>query len=174
MRVLVGLAALLFALSGAGWAQQRGIPGKEISGRGSKPADVPLPPSPYEGKPLPELKGVVSWRMLAQVEAVKQNDRFVPQFSSNITALDKKEVKLQGFMMPLDMGERQKRFLLTAMPPSCAFCLPGGPDQLVEVQAKTPVKYGFDPIVLTGRLQVLRDDPMGLYYRLVDAVPVTQ
>jgi hypothetical protein len=83
-------------------------------------------------------------------------------------------VKLQGFMMPLDMGEKQKRFILTSMPPSCAFCMPGGPDQLVEVQAKAPVKYGFDPIVLTGRFQVLRDDPMGLSYRLVDAVAITQ
>ena len=174
MRVFVGLAALVLAVSGAAWAQQKSIPGKEISGRGATPADAPLPPSPYEGKPLPELKGVVSWKTLAQVEPVKQKDRFVPQFSNNVAALDKKEVKLQGFMMPLDMGERQKRFILTSMPPSCAFCLPGGPDQLVEVQAKTPVKYGFDPIVVTGRFQVLRDDPMGLYYRLVDAVAVTQ
>jgi hypothetical protein len=174
MKRLAGLTVLVLALSGAAWAQQKGVPGKEISGRGASPADTPLPPSQYEGKPLPELKGVVSWRTLAQVEPIKQNDRFVPQFSSNVTALDRKEVKLQGFMMPLDMGERQKRFILTAMPPSCAFCLPGGPDQLVEVQARTPVKYGFDPIVLTGRLQVLRDDPMGLYYRLVDAVAVTQ
>jgi hypothetical protein len=44
----------------------------------------------------------------------------------------------------------------------------------VEVQAKTPVKYGFEPIVVSGRLTVLRDDPMGLYYRLTEAVPVTQ
>jgi len=36
--------------------------------------------------------------------------------------------------------------------------------------AKNPVKYGFDPIVLSGKLAVLKDDPMGLYYRLVDAV----
>jgi len=175
MRILIGLIALAFAATGAAWAQQpKSLPGKDIAGKGAAPADAPLPPSPYEGKPLPELKGVVSWKTLSQVEPVKQKDRFVPQFSNSITALDKKEVKLQGFMMPLDMGERQKRFILTSMPPSCAFCLPGGPDQLVEVQAKSPVKYGFDPIVLTGRFQVLRDDPMGLYYRLVDAVAVTQ
>jgi hypothetical protein len=139
MKFLVWFVALLVAGHGAAWAQQpKGIPGKETSGRRAV-ADTPLPPSPYEGKPLPELKGVVSWKTLAQVEAIKQKDRFMPQFSNNVTALDKKEVKLQGFMMPLDMGEKQKRFILTSMPPSCAFCLPGGPDQLVEVQAKTAV-----------------------------------
>jgi uncharacterized protein len=169
MRIVVGLVVLSLVGLGAVWAQPKGVPGKDISSK-----DAPSPPSQYDGKPLPELKGVVSWKTLAQVEPVKQKDRFVPQFSNNITALDKKEVKLQGFMMPLDMGEKQKRFILTSMPPSCAFCMPGGPDQLVEVQAKAPVKYGFDPIVLSGRFQVLRDDPMGLYYRLVDAVPISQ
>ncbi len=154
-----------WAFTGAG---DKGLPGKDAAG------DALLPPSPYMGKPLPELKGVVSWKTLAQVEAVRQKDRFVPKFSGNVTALDKKEIRLQGFMMPLDMGEKQKRFILTSLPPSCSFCLPGGPDQLVEVQAKTPVKYGFEPIVVTGRFVVLKDDEMGLYYRLTDAVVAGQ
>lgn len=147
---------------------------KAPPGKGAAAMDAPLPTSSYAARPLPELKGVVSWKTLAQVEAVRQKDKFVPQFSSNVTVLDKKEVRLQGFMMPLEMGEKQKRFILAALPPSCAFCLPGGPEQLVEVQAKAPVKYGFEPIVISGRLTVLKDDPMGLYYRLTDAVVVSQ
>jgi hypothetical protein len=163
MRHFVWFIALLVGFHTAVWAQQRGVPGKDMG-----PMD--MPPSPYAAKPLPEMKGVVSWKTLADVKPVKQKDRFVPQFSKDISALDRKEVKLQGFMMPLDMGEKQKRFLLVALPPSCAFCLPGGPDQLVEVLAKTPVKYGFDPVVVSGKFVVLKDDPMGLYYRLTDAV----
>ena len=165
MRYLSWFIALLLAGTMTAWAQQKGVPGKDMGAM-----DKPLPPSPYADKPLPEMKGVVSWKTLAEVTPVRQKDRFVPQFSKEINALDKKDVKLQGFMMPLDMGEKQKRFLLVAMPPSCAFCLPGGPDQLVEVVAKTPVKYGFDPVVISGKFSVLKDDPMGLYYRLVDAV----
>lgn len=64
--------------------------------------------------------------------------------------------------------------LQTAVPPSCAFCLPAGPDQLVEVQARTAVKYGFEPIVVSGKFAVLKDDEMGLYYRLTDAVAAVQ
>jgi hypothetical protein len=164
MRYLSWFIALVLAGSTVAWAQQKGVPGKDMA------MDAPLPPSPYASKPLPEMKGLVSWKTLAEVTPVREKDRFVPQFSKGVSALDKKDVKLQGFMMPLDMGEKQKRFLLTAMPPSCAFCLPGGPDQLVEVVAKNPVKYGFDPIVVTGKFVVLKDDPMGLYYRLTDAV----
>ena len=174
MKYLVATVALALGCSASLWAQQKGVPGKDLYAKDPAMMDAPLAPSPYLNKPLPELKGVVSWKTLAQVMAVRQQDRFVPQFSTDVTALDKKEVKLQGFMMPLDMGDKQKRFLLVAMPPTCMFCLPGGPDQLVEVQAKTPVKYGFEPIVVTGKFVVLRDDPMGLYYRLTDAVAVAR
>jgi hypothetical protein len=174
MRFIIGLTVLLFGFHTVAWAQGKGIPGKELSQKDMAGMDAPLPPSPYANKPLPELKGVISWKTLADVTPVRQNDRFVPQFSKDVAALDKKDVRLQGFMMPLDMGERQKRFLLVSMPPSCAFCLPGGPDQLVEVLAKNPVKYGFDPIVVSGKFTVLKDDPMGLYYRLTDATAVSQ
>lgn len=131
-----------------------------------------LPPSQYADKPLPELKGVVSWKTLAEVTAVKQKDKFVPSFSKGIVQLDNKEVKLQGFMLPLEPGERQKSFILSAMPPSCAFCMPGGPDAIVEVKAKTPIKYGYEPVVISGKFVVLKDDPTGLFYRLTDAVVV--
>lgn len=136
------------------------------------PGAHPMPPGadPALLKPLPERKDVVSWRLLAQVELVRMKDRFVPQFSAGVAALNGKEVKLQGFMLPLSMGERQSHFVLAAMPPTCAFCMPGGPESLVEVRAKRPVPYGFEPVVLSGRLEVLKDDPSGVFYRLVDAV----
>ena len=129
--------------------------------------------SAYSSQLLPEMKGVVSWKTLAQVMPVKQKDRFVPQFSDNIIRLDNTEVRLQGFMMPLDTGEKQKRFILAAVPSSCSFCMPAGPDAMVEVRATTAVKFGFEPVVITGKLAVLKDDPMGLFYRLTDAVEVS-
>lgn len=122
-------------------------------------------------KPLPDRNDVVSWKVLAQVELVKQKDRYVPQFSKDVAALDQKQVKVQGFIMPLQIGDKQSHFVLTAMPQTCAFCLPGGPESMVEVKSKTPVKYTFEPVVLTGKLSVLKDDPTGVFYRLTDAVP---
>jgi uncharacterized protein len=126
---------------------------------------------PLAAPTLPERKDVVSWKTLSQVELVKQKDRYVPQFAKDVAALDQKEVKMQGFMMPLQVGDKQSHFVLTAMPQSCAFCLPGGPESMVEVKSKTPVKYTFDAVVLTGKLTVLKDDPTGIFYRLTDAVP---
>jgi len=173
MKFFLALIAVLSSVAAVSWAQLQKGPAANATLSKDPLADKSLPPSPFADKPLPELKGVVSGKTLSEVKPVKQKDKFVPEFGRQVLALDKKEVKLQGFMMPLDMGEKQTRFILTALPPSCSFCLPGGPEQLVEVQAKTAVKHGFEPIILSGKLAVLRDDPMGLYYRLTDAVLTT-
>jgi hypothetical protein len=111
----------------------------------------------------------VSWKTLSQVEPVKQGGKMVPQFSRDIMGLDKKDVRVQGFIIPLDMGDKQKHFLLSAVPPHCPFCMPAGPDTIVEVLAKKPLAYGFEPIVVAGRFAVLKDDPAGVLYRMTDA-----
>ena len=124
---------------------------------------------PSQFKPLAERKDVLSWKLLAQVELVKMKDRYVPQFAQSVASLDQKEVKIQGFMMPLQVGDKQSHFVLAAMPVTCSFCMPGGPESLVEVKTKRPVKYSFEPIIVTGKLSVLKDDPTGVFYRITDA-----
>ena len=148
--------ALLFALAFAfpAAAQHQAPPGAD----------------PSQFKPLVERKDVLSWKLLAQVELVKLKDRYVPKFSQDIASLDQKVVKLQGFMMPLEVGDRQTHFVLSAMPVTCSFCLPGGPEALVEVKTKQPVKYSFDAITISGKLSVLKEDPTGVFYRITDAV----
>ena len=58
------------------------------------------------------------------------------------------------------------------MPPHCSFCLPAGPEAVVEVVAKKPIGYSLQPIVVSGRFAVLKDDPNGVLYRLTDATQV--
>jgi hypothetical protein len=118
---------------------------------------------------LPELQGVVSWKTLAQVEPIKRNGKMIPSFSSQILALDSQLVRINGFMMPLDMTDRQKHFLVSAVPSSCPFCMPAGPEAIVEVTSKAPIKFGFEPIIMVGKFAVLKNDQSGLLYRLTDA-----
>jgi len=128
-------------------------------------------PAPHAPPALSDIKGVVSWKTLADVAPVKQKDRVVVKFSDKIIALDKTRVKVQGFMVPLETGESQKRFVLSATTPTCAFCVPGGPDSLIEVRAKRSFKFTVDPIIVSGQLMLSTDDPGGMYYQLVDAEP---
>ncbi len=155
--VLVGLLASVQAA-----AQMPAAPGSPANSLG-------LPIDPALLNTLPELKGVVSWNLLGQVKSRTEGKRVVPDFSPAVQKLHQTEVKLQGFMLPIVTGERHDHFLLTMRPPHCPFCLSLGPEYIVEVRAKSPIKHSYDPLVLTGQLNVLNDDPFGLYYRLTGA-----
>lgn len=128
--------------------------------------------STYSPTLLPELLGVVSWSTLSHVEPNKQGDKIVLQFSDAILELDSKSVRVQGFMLPLDLGDKQHHFLLSAVPPHCPFCMPAGPDAIVEIVAKQKVAYSFEPVILSGKFAVLKNDPSGVLYRLTDAEPI--
>lgn len=128
-----------------------------------------LPIDPALLNNLPDRKDVVSWSVLGQVKSAQAGGKVVPEFAPSTAALDKRHVKVQGFMLPIVTGETHTHFLLTMRPPHCPFCLSIGPEYIVEVRAKAPIKHTFEPIVVSGTFAVLRDDPYGLYYRLTAA-----
>jgi hypothetical protein len=164
------LALLAMFLACAGVLAQTKFGQPPVTAPAAPAASAPAAVDP-NFQPLAERKDVVSWRLLAQVELVKTKERYEPQFASGVSALNAKEVKIQGFMMPLEMGDKQSHFILSSTPQSCAFCMPGGPESLVEVKMKKPIAYGMEPLVLTGKLAVMKDDPTGVFYRLTEAVP---
>ena len=135
------------------------------------PAGLPSASS-YSTTLLPEMDGVLSWKTLGEVEPVTHDGKVVPQFSSKILGLDGKSVRVQGFILPMDLGEKQKHFLISAVPPHCPFCMPAGPDAIVEVYTRKPVAYSMEPILVAGTFAVLANDPSGVLYRLTDAEPV--
>lgn len=122
--------------------------------------------------PLQDRADVLPWSVLTAVKTKTVKNRVLPVFPSDVQALNSKSQRIQGFMMPLEPGEKQRHFLLSSVPLSCSFCTPGGPESMVEVKTKTPVKYSLEPVVVEGQFAVLQDDPYGLYYRVTDAVPV--
>ncbi|MCA3220350.1 MAG: DUF3299 domain-containing protein [Burkholderiales bacterium] len=165
-RLCIGLRLLGCALSLALLAP---IVSAQASSTGQPSNSLGLPIDPSLLNQLPELKGVISWSTLAQVKSRTEGKRVIPEFAPAVRSLDKQEVKLQGFMLPIVTGERHDHFLLTMRPPHCPFCLSLGPEYIVEVRAKAPIKHTYDPIIIAGQLNVLSDDPFGLYYRLTGA-----
>ena len=134
-------------------------------GPGVHGANSPFPP-------LAARDDVLPWSVLTSVKAKKVKTRFLPVFTPVQLALNQKTQRIQGYMMPLDPGEKQVHFLLSSVPLTCAFCTPGGPESMVEVKSKTPVKYSMEPVVVEGVFSVLEDDSYGLYYRMSDAKSV--
>ena len=138
-----------------------------VSGQG---AGVHSPLSPFA--PLKPREDVVPWSVLTDIRTEVKNKRITPVYTPAVQALDQKTQKVQGFMLPLGPGEQQRHFLLASVPPTCAFCTPGGPESMIEIRTKAPVKYSLNAVVVEGKFHVLQNDPYGLYYRMTDAVGV--
>ena len=141
-----------------------------IAGATGKGAGVHSPNSPF--KPLSDRADVLSWLMLTDVKTKNIKGNIVPVFNAAQMALNQRVQRVQGFMMPLDPGEKQTHFLLSSVPLNCGFCTPGGPESMIEVRTKTGVKYSMEPVVVEGNFQVLVNDPFGVYYKIADANPV--
>ncbi len=133
-------------------------------------AGVHSPNSPFA--PLKDRSDVLPWSVLTDIKTKVEKNRILPVFTPAVLALHQKSQRVQGFMMPLEPGEKQKHFLLSSVPLTCSFCVAGGPESMIEVKTKTPVKYTLEAVVVEGQFQVLKDDPYGLYYRVTDAVAV--
>jgi len=128
----------------------------EVKGKSAKPSAPQM--LPEFGPRIQELAGA---------------PQVLPEFGPRIQELDKKEVKLYGFVMPLSTSARQKHFLLSPLPSHCPYCVYQGPDSLVEVVAKVPVEYNqWEPIIVTGRFELVNDTQ--LFYRLTNAEAVKQ
>jgi hypothetical protein len=169
MKRIVLIGSILAALLSLGAQAQLSSPiaGGVPAGTG---AGIHSPNSPIA--PLPERADVLPWSVLTDVKTKPVKNRLLPAFPATVQALNDKPQRIQGFMMPLEPGERQRHFLLSSVPLSCSFCVPGGPESMVEVKTRTPVKYTLEPVVVEGKFAVLADDPYGLYYRITDAVAV--
>jgi uncharacterized protein len=148
----------------------------------SSPIGGAAPPAIGQGagthspnSPFPELlprSDVVPWSVLTAVKPKAVGKRVLPAFSPEVLALHGSKRRVQGFMMPLAPGAMQTHFLVSSVPLTCSFCTPGGPESLLEVRTPQPVKYSLEGVVVEGTLQVLPDDPQGLFYRMSDAVVV--
>jgi hypothetical protein len=167
-RVLVGLLGAVAAF-GAGSAS--GFTQEQPDGAGLiDPNQIPQVHNTFYQVP----EGVVGWDTLGNLDVTTEviaplQAIFHTDYSKEIKALDGQDVKLMGFIYPLEGGLEHERFLLTAWPPSCPYCLPAGPSQMVEVYCEQPVEFTDGAIMMTGKFEVLKDDPSGMYYRMRDA-----
>ena len=115
--------------------------------------------------------GTLPWQLLRQVKLVEGRQKgakaaaMLPEFSAALKALDRQDVKIYGFVLPLSTSSKQKHFLISPLPSHCPFCVDQGPDSMIEVIAKGAVDYSpWEPIVLSGKLELVNDQY--LFYRL--------
>ena len=120
---------------------------------------------------LPDARGAVPWSLLSAATIKMSKGKLGPAFPAALLPLNGKLVKLQGYILPIEAGQTHRYFLLSAWSPTCPFCQTAGPEAVVEVRARTAVKYSIDAVAVEGRLMLLDNDASGMFYRLVEAVP---
>ncbi|HYE49401.1 MAG TPA: DUF3299 domain-containing protein [Azospirillaceae bacterium] len=118
-------------------------------------------------------RATLGWDLIADVREEQSMEkgklRIKAVFGDKVKALEGKELTIGGFMIPLEQKEKSQHFLLSALAPSCPFCPPPGPADLVEVRTEEPVAFTYDMVTLKGTLRISADDENGLYYRLEKA-----
>ena len=93
---------------------------------------------------------------------------FHVEYPDSLLARNGTIVRIKGFMYPLEAGETHT-YLLSALPPSCPFCLPASARGLVEVKCDEGGRYTLEPVLLEGRFELLEGAETGLHYRLDNA-----
>ncbi|NJO01166.1 MAG: DUF3299 domain-containing protein [Bacteroidia bacterium] len=117
-----------------------------------------------------------AWKTLEDVtfETKVENNFKVdyPVFGSKVKSLEGKQIELKGYVLPLEMGGKNT-FIFSLLPYSqCFFCGGGGPETVVEVNAREEVAYSLKPLTIRGKLRLNGKDYNHLMYILDDAVAV--
>ena len=136
-------------------------------------------PAPVEDvwKPAATPKGGVSWKILESTSETTRKDEqgYIvsrPKFTEQVKKLAGKRVKVAGWMMPLETGKMQKRFVLLAYPPGCPFHFHAAPFQFIEVYADKPFPTNETKVhVVNGVLELTGYDESGIFYRMRQSRP---
>lgn len=124
-----------------------------------------------------EVKEEYVWKTLGKITYKKKYDEImgfkvdIPVFSDPIKKLEGKEIKIKGYIIPVEGYKSHKEFIFSAFPYNmCFFCGGAGPETVMEVLASEAVEYTAEQIILKGKLKLNDQDINSLMYLLEDAV----
>ena len=117
----------------------------------------------------PVLENGLKWSELMQADIEFEEGEVKVTYSESILGQAGENVRVSGFIMPLEAGIKQRRFLFTSSPPHCFFHIPGGPAGVIEVFSKDGIETSFSPIQIQGRLELVGGFGNGIIYQIRDA-----
>ena len=121
------------------------------------------------------------WKTLSKITYKKEYDEFLgfkidkPVFADDIKALEKTEVTVKGYIIPVEGYKSHNEFIFSAYPYNmCFFCGGAGPETVMEVESLEAVEYTAEQVILKGKLVLNPDDINRLMYLLVEARQVKE
>lgn len=117
-----------------------------------------------------------TWNTLGKITFKKEFDAALgfkidkPIFSEEVQALSGKIVEIKGYIIPTDGYKSHTEFILSAFPYNmCFFCGGAGPETVMEIYAKTPIKFTSESVTIRGKLELNADDVNRLIYAMTEA-----
>jgi hypothetical protein len=147
--------------------------------KGTAPADGILP----SGQPvserqaqdsLPMASGTVWGTLLeSKIAYSSKPPHITATFPPDIKAMNGKTVTASGFVLPLDASEHTSHFLLSKRTPTCPFCPPGEPNEVIEVYCNKPIKFDDSMISVTGKFGLTNNTDNGVFFTMKQATAQT-
>lgn len=114
------------------------------------------------------------WKDLSNVTYKISEDDFgelyLPEFGDKIKKLEGKVITADGYIIPFEGMFKPEHIILSSLPlAECFFCGSGGPETVMEVMLKNPIKYTSKRVKVKGTLVLNSKDPEKLMYILKDA-----
>lgn len=109
----------------------------------------------------------ISWKTLSHAQII-ENNQVTIEFGDDIKKLNGKDISITGYIFPLEASKKQSHFLLSAYSPTCPYCLPAGPTELIEVVNYKPIDFSYKPVTITGKFHTLDIEAVkeGMYYQI--------
>jgi len=108
------------------------------------------------------------WNLLSATptETDRKSGLLTAAFPDDVKQLAGKPLKIDGFILPLEMGRQTLHFVLTRRNAGCPFCPPSKPTEAIEVLMMDTVQVTGDLITVEGDLVLQSSSSQGMFYQL--------
>lgn len=119
---------------------------------------------------LPKAKDTL-WTTLYKTKITldEQKGIYHASFPDDVKKLNGQTVKISGFMLPLESTEKFKHFLLSKRTPTCYFCPPGEPNEVIEVFADKATDWDENLLTYEGKFELTDNGEKGIFFKMTDA-----
>lgn len=120
---------------------------------------------------LPMAKDAL-WATLGKTKIKVDEEKgiYSAEFPDEVKKLNGQTVKISGFILPLESDEKFTHFLLSKRTPTCFFCPPGAPNEIIEVYSVKPIEWVEDLVTYEGKFELTDNQEMGVFYKMSDAI----
>ncbi len=111
------------------------------------------------------------WKVFAKcaVHLDQKKYTYSITLTDEVKVMEGQKLTISGFMLPLEPKEKFTHYLLSKRTPTCPFCPPGEPNEIIEVFSKKPVGWDEGIVIVTGTMKFTSNPEMDLFFQMQNA-----